>query len=179
MEDAISMQKDAVDLIPNGHPHKPGYLNILGDSFRTCFERLGRLSDMEDAIFLYLCAASDYFGPTPVRFHASQKWISCARHIRHHSLLHAYSVAINLLSQLAWSGLSLRHRFLNSCEVPMWCGKRQLQLLNWGSQKLRSNGLSEDARPFGGGSSTFTALIKSCDLLIQIMPVDFGNYLPR
>ena len=65
---------------------------------------------------------------------------------------------------------------LNSCKVLMWCGRRQLQLLNWGSQKLRSNGLSEDARPFWWSPSTFAALIKSCDLLIQIMPVDFGNY---
>ncbi|KAG6370030.1 hypothetical protein JVT61DRAFT_12549 [Boletus reticuloceps] len=32
------------------HPHKHGMLNNLGNSFITRFERLGELSDLEDAI---------------------------------------------------------------------------------------------------------------------------------
>ena len=111
LEEAISAQRDAVDITPNGHPSKTLRLYNHGHSFLARFEYLGQLSDMENAIFLYSYAASDYFGPTKVRFDASRKWISCARHIRHHSLLHAYSVAMNLLPQLAWNGLSLSHRY--------------------------------------------------------------------
>ena len=35
----------------------------------------------------------------------------CARILRHHSLLDAYSVAVGLLPQLTWIGLSLARRY--------------------------------------------------------------------
>ena len=111
LEDAILMFRDAVDLAPRGHPDTPAHLDNLGDSFHARFERFGKLSDLEQAISLYLHAASAHVGPIKVRFHASQKWISCARRIHHRSLLHAYSVTISLLPELAWIGLSLTHRY--------------------------------------------------------------------
>ncbi|KAF8443803.1 CHAT domain-containing protein [Boletus edulis BED1] len=111
LEDAISTHRDAVHLTPDGHPDKPGRLNNLGLSFISRFERLGELRDLEDAISLYSHAASVPIGPISVRFDASSNWILCARRIRHPSLLRAHSIAINLLPQLAWIGLSLAHRF--------------------------------------------------------------------
>ncbi|KAF8436546.1 CHAT domain-containing protein [Boletus edulis BED1] len=111
LEDAISTLRDAVVLTPHGHPHKPGRLNNLGNAFRARFESLGEPSDLEDAISLYSHSASLPIGPISVRIHASRNWISCARRVRHPSLLRAYSIAINLLPQLAWIGLSLTHRY--------------------------------------------------------------------
>ncbi|KAF8119287.1 CHAT domain-containing protein [Boletus edulis] len=111
LEDAISTHRDAVHLTPDGHPDKPGRLNNLGLSFISRFERLGELRDLEDAISLYSHAASVPIGPISVRFDASSNWILCARRIRHPSLLRAHSIAINLLPQLAWIGLSLAHRY--------------------------------------------------------------------
>jgi tetratricopeptide (TPR) repeat protein len=111
LEEAILRQRDAVDLTPHGHPDKPSRLNNLGNSLLTRFERLGELIDLEEAISLYFRAASAPIGPIRSRFPASQKWISCARRIHHHSLLHAYSTAISLLPELAWIGLSLTHRY--------------------------------------------------------------------
>ncbi|KAF8444117.1 hypothetical protein L210DRAFT_3533889, partial [Boletus edulis BED1] len=58
LEDAISTHRDAVHLIPDGHPDKPSRLNNLGLSFRARFECLGESSDLEDAISLYSHAAS-------------------------------------------------------------------------------------------------------------------------
>jgi hypothetical protein len=75
------------------------------------FECIGELSNLEEAISLYLHAASALISPIRTRFRASQKWISCARRICHRSLLHAYSTAISLLPELAWIGLSLTHRY--------------------------------------------------------------------
>ena len=66
---------------------------------------------MEHAISLFSRAASDLLGPATIRFRASQNWIKCARAIRHRSLLHAYSVSINILPQLAWNGLSFSTRY--------------------------------------------------------------------
>ena len=111
LEDAISRLRQAVDLTPDGHPNKPTILNGLGNCFLTRFERLGHLSDMERAISLFFRAASDLLGPATIRFRASQNWITCARTIRHRSLLHAYSVSINILPQLAWNGLSFSARY--------------------------------------------------------------------
>jgi len=111
LEDAILALRDAVELTPHGHPDKPLCLSSLGNSFLTRFDRLGVPSDLEQAIFLFTYAASTPIGPISVRFHASHKWISCARNIHHHSLLDACSVAITLLPQLAWIGVSLTHRY--------------------------------------------------------------------
>ncbi|KAF8546117.1 hypothetical protein OG21DRAFT_1586548, partial [Imleria badia] len=101
--------RDAVDLTPHGHPNKPSCLNNLGNTFRARFQRLGELSDLEEAISLYLHAVSTSTGSISVRFRASRNWILCAQLTHHHSLFHAYSVAISLLPQLAWIGLSLKH----------------------------------------------------------------------
>ncbi|KAF8436591.1 CHAT domain-containing protein [Boletus edulis BED1] len=111
LEDAISRLMDAVVLTPRDHPHKPGMLNNLGLSFRARFQCLGELSDLEVAVSLYSHSASLPIGPTSVRFRASRCWILCARLINHRSLLHAYSIAVNLLPQVAWIGLSLTHRY--------------------------------------------------------------------
>ncbi|KAI9569442.1 CHAT domain-containing protein [Boletus coccyginus] len=111
LEHAISRFRDAVDLTPHGHPDKPDRLNNLAKSFFARSGYLGDLNDVEQAISLYSHAASAPVGPTRIRFHASRKWISCARQIHHPSLLDACSVAIALLPQLAWIGLSLSHRY--------------------------------------------------------------------
>ena len=111
LEDAISRQRDAVDLTPYDHPAKPGYLNNLGNSFLIRFERLGEPSNLEHAISIFSYAASSPLGPINLRFYASRTWISCARRTRHHSLLHAHSIALSLLPQLAWIGLSLQDRY--------------------------------------------------------------------
>ncbi|KAI0026992.1 CHAT domain-containing protein, partial [Vararia minispora EC-137] len=47
---AISCLQHSVDLAPNGHPDKPGYLNNLGNALETRFEHLGSPNDLESAI---------------------------------------------------------------------------------------------------------------------------------
>ena len=111
LEAAISRQRDAVNLTPDGHPNKPNYLDHLSISFVTRFQRLGELSDLEEAVSLSSHAACSPIGPISDRFRASHRWIFCARLLRHHSLLSAYSVAVGLLPQCAWIGLSLAHRY--------------------------------------------------------------------
>ena len=111
LKEAISRHRSAVDLIPDGHPDKPYHQNVLGHCFQARFQHLRELSDLKQAISLYLYAASTLIGSISVRFDASQQWIACACDIQHQSLLHVYSVAIRLLPELAWIGLSLTHRY--------------------------------------------------------------------
>jgi hypothetical protein len=132
--------RNAVGLIPDGHPDKPVHLNLLGPCLQARFERLNELSDLEEAISLYSHAASTPIGTTMVRFFASLKWISCALVKRHHSLLHAYSVAIALLPQLAWIGLSLTHRY---CQLTQGYGASAL--VRWAAAAALDSGLPEIA----------------------------------
>ncbi|KAF8138959.1 hypothetical protein EV363DRAFT_1394374 [Boletus edulis] len=48
-----STHRDAINLIPHDHLDKPSHLNNFGISFKARFQRLGELSDLEDAIPIY------------------------------------------------------------------------------------------------------------------------------
>ncbi|KAG9317751.1 hypothetical protein JVU11DRAFT_1969 [Chiua virens] len=111
LEAAISRMRDAVDLTPLDHPDRFDYMSSLGSCFATRFQNLGDVTALEQAISLYSHAACASTGAIAVRLRASQGWILCARILNHHSLLGAYSVAISLVPQLAWIGLSLAQRF--------------------------------------------------------------------
>ena len=52
LEEAISVQRRAIQLTPNGHEDMPGRLNNLGNSYQCRFEHAGELSDIEEAISL-------------------------------------------------------------------------------------------------------------------------------
>ncbi|KAF8548447.1 hypothetical protein OG21DRAFT_1423050 [Imleria badia] len=111
LEDAISRQKDAADLTPDGHPDKTTSLYHLGHSFIARFLHLKDPTNFLQAISLYSQAASASRGRLAHRFHASRLWITYAQCIHHDTLLHAHSVAIGLLPELAWTGISLKRRY--------------------------------------------------------------------
>ncbi|KAJ7851751.1 CHAT domain-containing protein [Mycena leptocephala] len=46
------MLEDALQLIPDGHPHKPQWLTNLGNSLLGRFERLGDLSDINKSVLM-------------------------------------------------------------------------------------------------------------------------------
>ncbi|KAJ7842002.1 CHAT domain-containing protein [Mycena olivaceomarginata] len=50
---SVLMNEDAVQLTPDGHPHKPFLLNNLGNSLLGRFERLGDLSDINKSVLMY------------------------------------------------------------------------------------------------------------------------------
>ncbi|KAE9384341.1 hypothetical protein BT96DRAFT_1026920 [Gymnopus androsaceus JB14] len=51
IENAVQLWEQASELIPDGHPSKPGLLNNLSNAFELQFGCLGELSDIESAIF--------------------------------------------------------------------------------------------------------------------------------
>ena len=125
LEDAISRQREAVDLTPRDHPQKPMFLTILALSFRNRFERLGELSDLEEAVSLFSHAACASVGSIAARFDASRQWILCARLLRHH-----FSFMDVLLPSVSFLNLHRLASHLhtvtgNSSKVPMWCARPQ------------------------------------------------------
>lgn len=53
LEWAVSMQREALRLTPDGHPFKAHYMNNLASCLLARFEHLGELSDLDDATLLY------------------------------------------------------------------------------------------------------------------------------
>ncbi|KAJ7742344.1 CHAT domain-containing protein [Mycena maculata] len=107
---SIVMFEEAVRLTPDGHPSKPFMLEGLGHSFYICFKSLGDTDDLTQMISQYSLASQSTTGPTHVRFLAASKWAAHAQMSQHPSLLQAYTVALELLPQLAWLGSSISDR---------------------------------------------------------------------
>jgi hypothetical protein len=57
--EAISADKDAIRLTPDGHSNKPRYLNHLGKMFLRRFEHSEELVDIEEAISAHKDAAAN------------------------------------------------------------------------------------------------------------------------
>ena len=115
LERSISLTEDAVQFTPDGHPNKPLRLNNLALSLLDRFQRSGDLSssDLSRTILYSSRAARSSTGPSVDRFGASKLWIRCVRLLGHdtQSVLDAHTVAVDLLPQLAWIGLSLQDRY--------------------------------------------------------------------
>ena len=175
LERAISTLRDAVDLTPHGHPQKPARLNNLGNSFVIRFKPLGELSNLEQAIALYLLLPSPSallvcdFMHRRNGYHVLGVYAITLSSMHILFLLPSFLNSLGLASPLHIVTLSLR-------EVLTWC-ERLLLLWTQDSRKLLWSGSSKDARSFGGSCSSFAALMNSRRLLIQIMPIDFGNSL--
>ncbi|KAJ7208337.1 CHAT domain-containing protein [Mycena pura] len=112
---SVLMKEDAVKLTPDGHPDKPSRLNNLGNSFLRRFEYLHDPEDSRQLILHYASAACSTTGPASLRFNAAKQWAKHAHIHQPSSLLHAYTIAIELLPELAWLALSItdRHHLLS------------------------------------------------------------------
>ncbi|KAJ7928232.1 CHAT domain-containing protein [Mycena leptocephala] len=112
---SIKVREDAIHLTPDDHPYKPSILNNLGNSLVRRFYRLGDLNDLnESAISVYRLASRSTTGPAHIRFQAASMWAQHAKIGKDSSLMEAYHVALDLLPELAWLGLSIsdRHQHL-------------------------------------------------------------------
>ncbi|KAJ6536121.1 CHAT domain-containing protein [Mycena capillaripes] len=108
---SVLLKEDAVYLTPEGHPDKPLWLNNLGNAFHARFKQLGAHADLEKAICHYSTAARARTGPAHLRFQAATSWA----HSSPPSSLDAYHIALDLIPEIAWLGLSIcdRHNRLS------------------------------------------------------------------
>jgi tetratricopeptide (TPR) repeat protein len=110
LNECISKFKHAVCLTPNGHPDRPVRLNNYGNALFYLFERFENPDDLQDMILQFRAAACSATGATHVRSHAALMWTLGAQMIQHPSLVEASKVALDLLPELAWLGLSINDR---------------------------------------------------------------------
>ena len=163
LEAAISRYRDAVDLIPHGHPDKPGLLTNLSSSFKTRFERHGEMSDLEHAISMLREAdgLTPHCHPIKPTFLISLGDSSFT--------LSSMLILLPSASFLNSHGLAscLHTVTLNLCGVPMWCARLLLLLWNRDSWTPLWSGSSKDVQSFGESFFSFAAPTKSCRPLIH------------
>ncbi|KAG9307897.1 hypothetical protein JVU11DRAFT_12972 [Chiua virens] len=126
LERSISLAEDAVRLTPDDHPsmairmNETARLIILGSANSLKFkDHCDTLSIVRRAILYSSRAAHSYTSQPSVRFESSAIWASCLwfgleifpKEIDSESLIDAYTVAVDLLPQLAWIGLSFQDRY--------------------------------------------------------------------
>ncbi|KAJ7127712.1 CHAT domain-containing protein [Mycena epipterygia] len=107
---SVLMREDAVRLTPEGHPGKPSMLVNLGSTLECRFEHFGDLADLKQLIQHYASAACSITGHASVRFEAASRWAHFSKGTEDSVVLDAYQVALNLLPDLAWLGLSISDR---------------------------------------------------------------------
>ncbi|KAJ7478913.1 TPR-like protein [Mycena latifolia] len=110
LSESISKLETAISLTPDGHPYQSFLFANLGNHLLLRFMNGHDPHDREEMLIQYSCAASTSTSSTLTRFEAAAKWAECAHIFQHHSLLHAYTTAINLVPGVAWLGLSISDR---------------------------------------------------------------------
>ncbi|KAJ7210130.1 CHAT domain-containing protein [Mycena pura] len=110
LDDSILRQRDAMNLTPEGHADKAGRQEGLGNALLHRFAQFRDPHDLEETIHQYTSAAHSTTSPAHKRFHAAWIWALSAHITQHPSLLQAYHVALDLLPEVAWLGLSINDR---------------------------------------------------------------------
>jgi tetratricopeptide (TPR) repeat protein len=117
IDDAIAQQQAAVNLTPDDHHSKASCLRNLGYGLSTRFRHFRQSQDADAAISLFSRSAQSSLGSPTIRFWAAGNWISLASLIRHHSLLTAYELALDLMPLVVWLGLPITDRHQRLVEI--------------------------------------------------------------
>ncbi|KAJ6484105.1 CHAT domain-containing protein [Mycena sanguinolenta] len=107
---SVESGEEALRLTPDGHTYKSLGLSNLGKSLHARFVHLGDRGDLQHAILVYTSAARSTTGSSDIRFTAAANWAELAKAAQHPSVMDAYHVALGLLPELAWLGLSIGDR---------------------------------------------------------------------
>ena len=116
ISEAISAQQHAVQLTPDGHLDMPRLLIHLGMSFASRFERTRDPLDYTTAINLYKNSATT-FGPPSVRLNAARRWAQLTTTQNHEAAVEAYSIAIDLISQIASMDRTIEQRHTDLVDI--------------------------------------------------------------
>ncbi|KAG8794806.1 hypothetical protein FRC12_021339 [Ceratobasidium sp. 428] len=111
LEEAISFQKQAVSVLPEGHPDMPFLRMHLGRSYLTRYDFLKDSVSIDQALSNHQCAAESPTGSPSLRFEAARTWAElCSLH-RGGLRLQAYRQLVTLIPELVWVGMTVRRRF--------------------------------------------------------------------
>ncbi|KAJ6541455.1 CHAT domain-containing protein [Mycena capillaripes] len=112
INDDISAFNDALGRRSDDDPRRVNLLVQFGSALLSRFSQFGDENDYEQAIAAISSAACSTIGPASKRFTAAETWarIDLSLEICPESMS-AYTIALNLLPQLSWLGLSISDRY--------------------------------------------------------------------
>ncbi|KAF8181697.1 hypothetical protein K438DRAFT_1767777 [Mycena galopus ATCC 62051] len=105
--DCIAKQKEAIHTTPDGDPARCEFLHNLGNLLGLRYTELKNSDDFEEMIHQWPSSAKLAIGSAHVRFLSAKLWADNDQAFQHPSLLDAYNVALDLLPELAWLGISI------------------------------------------------------------------------
>ena len=110
-DQAISLTKQALDILPEGHPMRPTFQTNLASMYLDRFELSHDMVDLNDGLHTYRVAATSEDGGPSVRFTAAQSWAETAqKYDVSEQLIDAHASIIRLIPQVVWLGSSVTSR---------------------------------------------------------------------
>jgi tetratricopeptide (TPR) repeat protein len=111
LEQAISLAKQALAILPEGHPMRSTCQTNLGSVYLDRFELSHNTGDLNDALHAYRAAATSEDGGPSVRFTAAQYWADTAqKYDVLEQLVDAHASIIHLIPQVVWLGSPVTRR---------------------------------------------------------------------
>ena len=107
LEEAVVLNREALDLCPQGRPDRPGSLSNLARQLCNLFTRTKHLQDKEELFSLYSLLASIPQIMSSSDISAARAWIGVAEHFQHPTILLAYETSPRLLIRHLATLLSL------------------------------------------------------------------------
>lgn len=77
LKNPVEYHTQAVNLIPDGHADKPGWLSNLGNSYQFWFKRLGELSDVEAACRVFEQSSQLPVTQPSTQLYTARQWVKC------------------------------------------------------------------------------------------------------
>ncbi|KZT07985.1 uncharacterized protein LAESUDRAFT_91127 [Laetiporus sulphureus 93-53] len=108
MDRATVLLERALMQTPDGHPHQALQSHILTDALLERSQRFETAEDLLKAMLYYSMVARSSSATVYHRFIACNSWAMCTRLLKNSQSLEPYSLAIELLPQIAWLGLSVK-----------------------------------------------------------------------
>jgi len=111
LEEAIVLQREALELRPPGHPNHSQSLMLLGSMFLATFSHFGRHDNLHQAMSLYAKATHNALQPSLLKsFHSAREWALRANEHRHPSDIEAFDAVLGILPHLSALSLDIKAR---------------------------------------------------------------------
>jgi tetratricopeptide (TPR) repeat protein len=117
LDRCIASHESAVELLPDLHPSKSLLHFNLGRWLPVRFETARHQKDIDRAIISLWFAAKALTGPIRWKFRAASLCAYWIRHFNLSSSLDSFTLAMDLLPQLSWIGLSVANRHIQLLEA--------------------------------------------------------------
>ncbi|KAF8990106.1 CHAT domain-containing protein [Cyathus striatus] len=118
INEAIIVQKEAVDMLDDGHPSSNNAYFELGRYYHSRWTNVEKSNeDIENMISAFQTAAKNPLGSSQTRMQAAEMWASVSRAIDIGRGMEGYKYALSLIPLVAWLGVTIEHRQIRIAKI--------------------------------------------------------------